>query len=241
MTEVGEAPNETSSAVEFSEEQKELIQRAMGEVDAVYDDHRAIKRGNEGYVENVRPLVRRTLSIAKQANPRENGYRQIDTAAGGELAGVKSALFRVQETLDKSVLPQSMKDVIRFELMGIVKDQQNAEGHREESESRFRKILVKMERNIDELQDERRRVGQRASENEERARTIKGSASSDLTERYFRLSRNLAEETSGRSSHLGRKEEEIRDENTARYSSFRNIVEDLTETVNRETEKETGD
>lgn len=88
------------------------------------------------------------------------------------------------------------------------------------------------------MQGERRRVTQRAGENEENARRIKRRETSDLTERYFRASRNLAEESKGGNSRLGRQEQKIQDENRTSYSKFRNIVGDLVGTVNREVEGE---
>lgn len=233
MGEVGETGDVLEQQQEKSsipEHKAELINRAMGEVDSVYQGGREVNYANREFKESVGSSVSRLRSVATNGDPREDGFRQIEDLHD-RIRGMRSSLFQIDEILDRSHLPPYVNEEIEKQLILLASQTEEEEKQESshEATSLFNGVVGRIYNMTEELQSTRRRGVITSNENEEEARRLTHRHHSELTQGYLRQSRRLSETAHNSDSKTRGVERDVKEDNAQRQSRFNRFVSEIGE------------
>lgn len=212
----------------MTDRQRELVGRAMGEVDGVYGGMGSITTANSRFNEDTRNALHGVDRYPLNASPREEGYRQVTDLFESVGTGVRSALNQLDEEVGRSKLSDSLRKEIEEELMQLAfSNGELAQQHGGEAIRQFEQLVGRVTNTSKELSQQRSVCVRRSSENEEESSSLSRRFPSELTEEYSRASRRLAETANGLDGAVRRVEEDENIANQTRKGKFNQVVEEL--------------
>lgn len=220
------------------ERKGELIGKALGEFDGFIDDTKRIRNSESEFVEWGRFSVGRVAREAQNGNPKEIGFRNVQSMAEKLTHRVRAHLLAIENEAGKLGANHLL---LRGEIEGLLKKIAQESNHEQalklaqEAIERFRQTAQQIQLSREETIRSRSAIGNTVEENRDQAgrelrraeSTLNQSFEGTLLDRYRRLSFGLADATRESLGKMTSKGQEFEKTANVHLTTFTRIVQEL--------------